>query len=436
MELPSRLAVDMNHNESVIEFAWNGEQPRLEYSLVLFQVVTGLRWQRVEPPQSDLCDLLWVRRLGLDSWMNYAISENWKRLEFLQPNPDAFELGLFKRPCGIQTDWLLSMLWLALRVEERFATLDEHGRFRSSDSLAARAGIERIPWVHRWAEAVAHEWGLNIDPPRRSKVNISVDIDHLLAFAGRNWLHVGLAGFRDIVNGKIANAFRRWRARAGGQDPYDTLLEQMHLWKGQPWNYFALMQLERNEQDSGVDFSNRRAQSLWKQLDHKLPDGLGWHPSTGASKGARRGLLEKEYRQVARLLGRQVRRSRFHFLSFQPEVHYPLLESLGIQEEHSMGYTDRIGWRAGIAVPYPWFDLERNAALGLWVHPFFAMDGHLLYYQPTANPFEEWHKAYSDCLEQGVPFSWVTHWRLFSEVDPIWVGWNDQVKKMIQWDKD
>lgn len=426
---------DITRAKSMVEFAWNGEQPRLEYSLVLFQVVTGLRWQRVDAPQSDRCDLLWVRKLEGGSWMVYEVSDNWSRLELLQPELASFELGLFKRPCGLKVDWLLSMVWLALRVEERFATLDEHGRFRSSDSMAARVGSERIPWVHRWAESIACEWGLLVAPDQRSEVNISVDVDHLLAYAGRDWVHVGLASIRDLMQGKTSSFFNRWRARAGGMDPYDTLEEQMRLWENRPWNYFALMQIERNAQDSGVDFNSRRAQALWKQLDQRLPEGVGWHPSTAASNGVKQGLLEKEYRQVTRFLGRKVVRSRFHFLAFQPEVHYPLLEGLGIQEEHSMGYTDRMGWRAGIAVPYPWFDLDRNTVLNLWVHPFFAMDGHLLYYQPTANPFEEWHKAFNECRDQGVPFSWVTHWRLFSEVDPIWLGWNHHVKKMMQWGK-
>jgi hypothetical protein len=242
-----------------------------------------------------------------------------------------------------------------------------------------------------------------------------------------------LAGIRDVLHGKFRKALTRLRARVGGLDPYDTLLEQVDLWKGRPWNYFALMQLSRSQQDSGVDFTNRRAQSLWKDLDQKLNGALGWHPSTGASKGARNGLLEQEYRQVSRLLGREVVRSRFHFLAFEPEVHYPILAALGIREDHSMGYVDRMGWRAGIAVPYPWFDLEQNVVLDFWVHPFFAMDGHLLYYHPVDQPFEEWNKAHAACVEQGVPFSWVTHWRFFSEVDPKWTGWKENVKEMAQW---
>ena len=433
MERTLSLIADMNRTEPLVQFAWNGEQPRLAYSLLLFQVLTGCRWSRVASPGNEQSDLLWIRKSDADPWMVYEISESWGRLELVQPENQRLETACFVRPRSLKPDWLLSMVWMALRIEERFGEKDVHGRFVSGYSLAARLEAERIPWVHRWAESLANEWGLKVDNQPVSKVNISVDVDHLLAFAGRSYGHVVLAGIRDVLHGKVRKALTRWRTRAGGIDPYDTLSEQVDLWEGRPWNYFALMQLSRSKQDSGVDFTNHRAQTLWRDLDQKLNGALGWHPSTGASKGAGSGLLEQEYRQVSRLLGREVVRSRFHFLAFQPEVHYPILASLGIREDHSMGYVDRMGWRAGIAVPYPWFDLEQNVVLDFWVHPFFAMDGHLLYYRPTDQPFDEWRKAHAACVEQGVPFSWVTHWRFFSEVDPKWTGWKENVKKMAQW---
>jgi hypothetical protein len=433
MERSLSFIADMNPTQPSLELAWNGEQPRLAYSLLLFQTLTGCRWTRVASPGNERADLLWIRRGDADEWMVYELSEAWGRLERVQADDHSLETGCFKRPTSLKPDWLLSMVWMALRIEERFGAKDVHGRFVSGESLAARMGVERIPWVHRWAESLAREWGLKVDKTLISKVDISVDVDHLLAFAGRSWWHVGLAGMRDVLHEKCGKALTRLRARAGGVDPYDTLLEQVDLWEGRPWNYFALMQLSRSEQDSGVDFANRRAQSLWKALDQKLNGALGWHPSTGASKGAREGFLEQEYLQVSRLLDREVVRSRFHFLAFEPEIHYPILAGLGIREDHSMGYVDRMGWRAGIAVPYPWFDLEKNVVLDFWVHPFFAMDGHLLYYHPKDYPFDAWKKAYEECTVQGVPFSWVTHWRLFSEVEPEWTGWKENVKMMAQW---
>lgn len=433
MERTLSLIADVNGGEPLMQLAWTGEQPRLAYSLLLFQILTGCGWLRVALPSNERANVLWVRKAGAESWMVYEISEEWGRLERVQPENKSLETACFMRPGGLKPDWLLSMVWMALRIEERFGVKDAYGRFVSGDSLAAGTGAERIPWVHLWAESLAREWDLKVDNKRVSKVNISVDVDHLLAFAGRSWWHVGLASMRDVLRGKPETALTRLRAWAGGADPYDTLLEQIDLWEGRPWNYFALMQLGRSKQDSGVDFTNRRAQSLWKALDQKLNGALGWHPSTGASKGARNGLLAQEYQQVSRLLGREVVRSRFHFLAFEPEVHYPILAALGIREDHSMGYVDRMGWRAGVAVPYPWFDLEKNVVLDLWVHPFFAMDGHLLYYQPTDQPFDVWNEARAACVEQGVPFSWVTHWRLFSEVDPKWMGWKENVKKMTQW---
>ena len=39
MERTLSLIADMNRTEPLVQFAWNGEQPRLAYSLLLFQVL-------------------------------------------------------------------------------------------------------------------------------------------------------------------------------------------------------------------------------------------------------------------------------------------------------------------------------------------------------------------------------------------------------------
>lgn len=417
-----------------IEFAWSGFQPRLDYALELLGCVTGYlpkRIDSVEVPSGQL----WIRSHHERPWMCYEISARWDRFE-----TDPIESGigdssgiLFLRPESERPDWLLQMLWMSLRVEERGEIQrDEHGRFRASSSRVYDWGGFEIPWVHRWAKQLLKEWGISELPIGLAPPQVSVDIDHLLAYAGRTWSHTVLAAVRDVALGKFAKAKNRWISRWGGLDPYDTLEIQRQLWGEAPWNYFALIQLNRNRRDSGVDAENGRAQNLWRALDEALNGTLGWHPSTGASRGVDCGKMELEYHQVTEILRRPVIRSRFHFLFFQPEVHYPVLEQLGIKEDHSMGFADRMGWRAGVAVPYPWFDLKTNRRTDLWIHPFYAMDGHLLYYEKHKEPFNTWKMAQRRCARENVPFSWVTHWRMFSESDDLWKGWRQGVQMLTQ----
>ena len=39
-----------------------------------------------------------------------------------------------------------------------------------------------------------------------------------------------------------------------------------------------------------------------------------------------------------------------------------------------MGYADVVGYRASIAAPFAWFDLEKNEETALTIYPFAVMD--------------------------------------------------------------
>jgi hypothetical protein len=134
MERSLSFIADMNPTQPSLELAWNGEQPRLAYSLLLFQTLTGCRWTRVASPGNERADLLWIRRGDADEWMVYELSEAWGRLERVQADDHSLETGCFKRPTSLKPDWLLSMVWMALRIEERFGAKDVHGRFVSGES--------------------------------------------------------------------------------------------------------------------------------------------------------------------------------------------------------------------------------------------------------------------------------------------------------------
>jgi hypothetical protein len=53
---------------------------------------------------------------------------------------------------------------------------------------------------------------------------------------------------------------------------------------------------------------------------------------------------------------------------------YVNLLSLGLNVDYSMGYTDKIGFRAGTATPFNWFDLQLDKATTLNVKPICICD--------------------------------------------------------------
>ena len=414
-------------------------EPLVEYALELMYLVTGVPFEKGEGRvDAAVEEDLWVRPRYASGvfgpWIHYPLSSHWRGLVDLEVQDRSLEIGILDRTAG-QSDWLLSMVWMALRIEEHRAPLDGHGRVDSRSLKAVINRQEQVPWVHVWAKSLLSEWGGIPLHHFQPEVEISVDIDHLLAYAGRSWFHVLLAAGRDFVFFRWRKVLDRLQAKGGGADVYDTLNKQKNLWPESPWRYFALVQLHRNDRDTGVDVSVERAQNLWRSIDQATGGQLGWHPSTAASEGMCKGLLHKEFQQINNVLQRQVDATRFHFLAFSPRDMYPVLAEMGIKHDYSMGFVDTMGWRAGIGVSYPWFDLSSNRRIDLWVHPFYAMDGHLLYYKKSGSAFEDWFKAAEICAANEVPFSWVTHWRMFSEQAPEWKGWIEFVKKLQQWRK-
>ena len=66
--------------------------------------------------------------------------------------------------------------------------------------------------------------------------------------------------------------------------------------------------------------------------------------------------------------------SRQHFLKLTFPNTYRHLIQVGIQSDYTMGYADNIGFRAGIATPFYWYDLENEAMTNLKIYPFQVME--------------------------------------------------------------
>lgn len=150
-----------------IEYA-RCRSPLVEYALELVQIATGVPMEPVERLDGSDDEALWIRvRLETGAhgdWMKYSLSPHWDGIFRLQPERGALEAGIAQRPDG-RPDWLLSMVWLALRVEERNAPLDEHGRVDAKSLYMVRQGQHRVPWGHVWAKACLAEWGRRLAGP-------------------------------------------------------------------------------------------------------------------------------------------------------------------------------------------------------------------------------------------------------------------------------
>ena len=74
-------------------------------------------------------------------------------------------------------------------------------------------------------------------------------------------------------------------------------------------------------------------------------------------------------------LHKPIQRSRYHYLHFRlPEGYRNLMATGSIEHDFSMGYSENIGFRAGICSSFNFYDLAQDYETKLRIHPFAYMD--------------------------------------------------------------
>ena len=96
-----------------------------------------------------------------------------------------------------------------------------------------------------------------------------------------------------------------------------------------------------------------------------------------ASFGAPKILME-EQKHLASVVNRPIKASRMRYNRVDIPVSYRDLVDAEIHNDYSMGYTHELGFRAGTATPFFFYDIYLELQLPIKVHPFAVHDYALL----------------------------------------------------------
>lgn len=261
------------------------------------------------------------------------------------------------------------------RYEEYINTeRDKHGRFLAENSALTKSGILTIPVVDHWVKMVLEK--IQVAFPqvkgqlKEHKDLFTVDVDNGFAFKGRG-LRSKAAVLKAQLKGRSAEAKERKAVLAGAlQDPYDNYKKICKCVNDPNALIFLVLFAERGENDHGADPSSKDFQEAIQEMSKGAEVGI--HPSYASNDVA--GAMEAQAEQLGQVIGKSITKSRQHFLRFDLPATYRQLISAGIKEEHSMGYADRAGFRAGTCRPFQWYDLSNEQTTDLKVIPFACMD--------------------------------------------------------------
>ncbi|MCG8702127.1 MAG: hypothetical protein MI922_29000, partial [Bacteroidales bacterium] len=285
---------------------------------------------------------------------------------------------IFKNDDGnIPFDIFSAVFYLVSRYEEYLPIKrDKYNRFKTSESILYKIKACDIPLVDLWCIKLAEQ--LNIESPllkntgKQSRFLLTIDIDHAWKYKNyailptlRKWL--GCIVRLDFKSLKEVLSIQRG-VKKDPADVYEYITSLAGSLKEKVL-YFMLLGNGYGH-DKSPSIKTKEYQDLIRMLENGK--NIGIHPSY-RSNGSMR-ILKKEYTKLCEVIGKKIEFSRQHYLKLDFPNTYDNLVSLGVRSDFSMGFSDTVGFRAGIARPFPFFNLVQNKAQSLIVVPFMVMD--------------------------------------------------------------
>ena len=298
---------------------------------------------------------------------------------------------------------------------------DEHGRMRAKDNIFGRQNMHHKPVLDLAIRDLAN--ALKLPLRNRFDVYPTIDIDMGFRYAGKSFLRkfnsIIRSGFsfNKISDFLLSDNYKK--------DPYYTLEYEKKVLHGSNARYFFLCgNYGTHDKNISLDYAPM-GDWVSRAAGHAE---VGLHPSYASFGNI--GRMQKEKNYLETFLHAPAIRSRQHYLKMQFSMQdgstYNLLDQLGIQHDYSMGFADDIGFRAGTACAFHWYDLAHEHATELKVHPFCAMDVTLKNYLglDPALAKTKIRELKNTCRELGVPFCFIFHNESLSDAGP-WKGWRE-----------
>ena len=418
--------------------------PRLHYVLDFlssyygaeFIVTTNLQeYEKAEgvkinyTPQPLSMDTLWIEPQGL-------LFDKGVRQQAIRVFHHTNGYKAFYRAHGhIGFDLLSALFFLLTRYEEYGAhPHDPYGRYAYQASVAYKEGFLYQPLVNTWLEDFRKVLQLPTNNLQHPTSNFQPTYDIDIAWSYKNkeaWINRG-GMIKSLLRGDLKGVKERRAVLEGrAPDPYDSyvFLDNLHQQYGLKPIYFIHVGQKRNRYDKNIKTDHPEFRKLVKSLAAKYRVGL--HPSWASNSEPH--LLATEKGVLEEMIGQPVTLSRQHYIMWELPQTFRKLLALGITDDYSMGYGSINGFRASIATPYYWYDLEREAPTALRLHPFAFMDANAFFeQQQTAEQSLKELLVYYNAVRE-VNGELLTIWHnTFLGTDPLFKGWREVYAQFLQ----
>jgi len=292
-------------------------------------------------------------------------------------------LFLHDKKTDLPYDPIAAIFFMVSRYEEYLPfQADKHDRFPLEANLSYQLGFHAIPIVHYWVKDLTDiiqkkfpQFSLN---ENKYAFRPTFDIDNAYAFMHkdpvRTYGGILKSLFTDIKQLKLRLDVLKGKAK----DPYDTY-DYIQKFSDQ-YNVrpiFFILTASGNKYDTNINPVSSAFKGLISNLSYS--GKIGIHPSYASNKIEEN--LEKEINLLRDMLKKNVHNSRQHYLMLRfPETYERLIKN-EIINDFSMGFVESPGFRAGMAVRFPFYNLKNENETDLLIHPFAFMESSFMYYR-------------------------------------------------------
>lgn len=417
----------MNGLSELKDFLFEGDQE--PESIIIYS-------PKINPRLRYVCKFIFNQGLLI----NFLLVDN--ETEFLQSklpkinySVKSFENALNINPSGLLNENVLnnavndfredvfSIVFYHISTYEEWIGIkkDMHGRF-APDKINEMPVVDFI--IQRLKnELQAKNKSLNF-PVRKFKFISTIDVDNVFAYKAKPFYRQIGGMLKDLKNLKA----RLNTVLLGRKDPFDEYELQVELSKknNTPLIYFFLCR-NNTKYDRTIDPNHPEFIKLLQYLKQKNIL-FGLHPSYDTLVNPL--LLGEEKKLISQNSGTDITCSRQHFLRFNIKTTPKELVNAGIKFDFTMGFADKLGFRAGTTLPFFYYDFETESELNLLAVPFAVMDGAFYNYgnKTAERAYSEIMNLANEVKKVSGLFITVIHERSFS--DDIASGWKDLYLKL------
>ncbi|MGB0839826.1 MAG: HAD-IA family hydrolase [Chitinophagales bacterium] len=334
-------------------------------------------------------------------------------------------------------DLFAASFYLITRYEEYLATeRDQHNRYPARLSLAYRHDFLQQPVIDIWVCALESCLKKRYPKLKFSKSSYhyipTYDIDIAWAYANKGFLRNIGGALNSLRSWKLGRLKQRLKVLADmEQDPFDTYEWQIELQNKYQLHpiYFFLVG-DYGLYDKNISLLNYNYQDLIQSLGDVAEVGI--HPSYASNKSVQ--ILQEEIARLSRVIKKEIRKSRQHYLKLKlPETYENLIE-LDIKHDFSMGYASQIGFRAGTASSFYFYNLNLETKTHLRVFPFAVMDVTLHDYLKLDKEEALIQVKQLIATTKAVDGLFISLWHNHNlcSLHPSWEGWRELYAEIVQ----